>query len=71
MGDEGDSIAQLQPVTTHIVVLLEVGGKNLGICSAEIDFGIPALQILNQGALIYLNRELLSNPDGHSGAFTF
>lgn len=48
----------------HIVALLEVWGKNLGICSSEVGFDLPAVQILNQRPLILLNRKLLSNPAG-------
>lgn len=46
------------------MVLLEVRGKNLGICSAEAGFDLPALQTLNQRALI-LNRKLLDNLGNH------
>lgn len=46
------------------MALLEVWGKNLGICSAEVGFDLPAVQILNQRPLILLNRKLLSNPAG-------
>lgn len=47
------------------MVLPEVRGKNLGNCSAEAGFDLPALQTLNQRALI-LNSKLLNNLGGHA-----
>ena len=63
MGDKGCTLLR-NLSQHHIVALLEVWGKNLGICSAEVGFDLPAVQILNQRPLMFFNRKLLSNPAG-------